>query len=163
VKTIRVGSVVYQDGKRFAEHTHGAWYRYKKRPRGMELEPCDQEESARYESMVDALKAPVSDGEMEVLRHAEQIVASTKLWKDQKLVVMECVREGVLHGIGKHGPYDASKDERDLVEKMIKNASNVIVYACMHLSKTSSKRDAQEVIGAADAMCHVIVRLMSTR
>lgn len=151
MKIVRVGNIVYEDTKRIAEYTHGGWYKYRTKAHGIELEPCDSNESNRYASMVDALKAPISDGELAVLGIAEGIVREGKFWKQQAELIMAEVRTGISYGIARHGPYHPDTDERDMMERVMRSARNVVVYASMQLAKSGCKNEHELRSIARDA------------
>lgn len=146
-KTVRVGHTIYKGSERIAEFTHGAWYRYKKKRGVRELDPCDAELAAQYEGMVDATTAPISDGELAVLRIASKIVRDN----DVTGLAMVEVEKGIKYGITKHGPYDPDTDDRDLVALVTKSLRNVVVYCSMELARPNPRgqRSLLRIAGAA--------------
>lgn len=155
---IRVGDTVHENGKVIARFTHGAWYRPVNSKRGPELEPCVAAESTTYEALVDTLTTDLTAGEKMILSEAGNIVDQSKLWKDEKKLVMGYVRSGIMKGLRKYGPYNPASETRNLIAWAIEEARDIVVYASMHAVNPKS-RNVDEIrnIGANAAV--LLVRM----
>lgn len=160
-KIVRVGRTVYENNKKVAEYTHGSWYKYKNGSKGVELIPCEPSVSAEYNRLVDALTAPVDDGERAVLRVAQELVETTYFQRrilQQHL--LDLVSSRVTYGIKKHGPYDPDSDQRDFVREARRAASNVLVFCCMELTR-ANVNDVDKIRAAAVSAMDTILTLDS--
>lgn len=137
-KVVKVGHSIYENGKVVAEFTRGNWYYYKQKKGFLELAPCSAEKAKEYEDMVDALHAPMSDGELAILHHARRLVERTPFTTKHD-AVLSLVEQQIKFGIQNHGPYDPDTDKRDFLALMVRSVTNAVVYGCMYLTQPTAK------------------------
>lgn len=152
-KLIRVGGTVYATGRQVvATFVHGAWYYATHRRGGDELQPCDPKDAATYDALPDAKTAKLSAGEESILRTAENILKLRyAFWKDEIRFVMTHVREGVMKGLTKYGPFEPGRDERNLVEWAMEEARDIVVYGSMYCAdpKAKHREEMTEIVANA--------------
>ena len=134
---VRVGNMVYDENKKVvAEFTHGAWYERREKLGGklVELAPLDADRANVYGAIEDALKLEMRAGELDVISTAEQIMQDERGTSSLvKNTVSDTVREGVLRGLCKFGPFDPKTEVRDLDAAISKCLRNAMVYSCMRM------------------------------
>jgi len=135
-RLVKVGDVIYENGKTVvAQFTKGSWYKKIRGKVGEEFEVVDPEKGQVYSSMPNTLDMPMSDGELAILdefRKGLSQIKKPELTVTQRKELESVVRDGVMLGLRRYGPYEPDTDARDLQLKILKEARNLIVYLAMY-------------------------------
>lgn len=144
-KLVKVGSIVFENGKPVARLVHGAWYKEKSRQRrGLELVPIDDDKACRlYDSIPDSRDATLSDGnELEAVGLAREALKGSS--SQTFNLVSEAIEDGFKDGICKYGSFDAESEIRDLREWIRTKIRNTMVLCSMQMVITRGTPDYGE-------------------